>query len=137
MDYEILLKRGRSKLPESVLKTGERFEVPKAKGHLEGNKTVISNLNQIADALRRNPKHLLKYLLKELATPGELRPSGLLVMGTKVPASRINEKIQQYADEFVICRECGKPDTKLEIEGDFAFVKCMACGARKAVKAKI
>lgn len=136
MDYEALLKRARGKLPEAVLKTGERFEVPKVKGHLEGNKTVVTNFNQLADTLGRDPRHLLKYLLKELATPGELKPAGLII-GTKVPASKINEKLQQYADEFVICKECGKPDTKLEIEGGFAFIKCMACGARKSVKAKI
>lgn len=135
MDYETLMKRARSKLPELVAKTGERFELPKVKGHLEGNKTVITNFSQIADSLRRDSRHLMKFLLKELATPGELKPAGL-VMGTKVPASRINEKIQQYADQFVICKECGKPDTKLEVEGDFAFIKCMACGARKAVKGK-
>ncbi len=134
MDYELLLKRGREKLPESALHV-ERFEVPKVRGHIEGNKTIISNFSQIADALRRDPKHLLKYLLKELATPGELKPAGL-VMGSKVPASRINEKLQQYADEFVICKECGKPDTLLQSEGGFAFMKCQACGARKAVKAK-
>lgn len=133
MDYELLLKRGREKLPESVLQI-ERFEVPKVRGHVEGNKTVISNFSQIADTLRRNPKHLLKYLLKELATPGELKPAGL-VLGSKVPASRINEKLQQYVDGFVLCKECGKPDTTLQAEGGFAFIKCQACGARKAVKA--
>ena len=135
MDYEALLKRGRERLPESALHV-ERFEVPKARGHIEGNKTVISNFNQIADILRRDQKHLLKYLLKELATPGELKPAGL-VLGAKVSASKINEKLQQYADEFVICRECGKPDTVLQTEGGFAFMKCQACGARKAVKAKV
>lgn len=135
MDYEKALKRARENLPESVFEK-ERFEIPKVKGHIEGNKTVISNFKQIASTLRRPVEHLLKYVLKELATPGDLRPSGL-VMGTKVPASRINGKIKQYADEFVFCQDCGKPDTQLVKEGELLYKKCLACGAKKSVKSKI
>jgi len=135
MEYKEMLKRGRDNLPESVFEK-ERFEIPKVKGHLEGNKTVISNFKQIAHVLRRPVEHLLKYILRELAAPGELK-GNILVIGTKVPASRINEKIKQYAYEFVLCQECGKPDTEFLKEGEFLFVKCAACGAKKPVKSKI
>ena len=135
MEYTKALKRARENLPESVFEK-ERFELPKVRGHIEGNKTVISNFKQIASTLGRPVEHLLKYVLKELATPGDLRQSGL-VMGTKVAASRINDKIKQYADEFVFCHECGKPDTQLLKEGELLYLKCQACGAKKPVKAKI
>lgn len=136
MDYASLLKRGRENLPESVFEK-ERFEIPKVMGHLEGHKTVISNFAQIADTLRRPVVHLLKFILKELATPGEIKRSGLLVLGAKVPASRINEKIRQYAYEFVLCHECSKPDTEMVKEGEFMFLKCTACGAKKPIKSKV
>jgi translation initiation factor 2 subunit 2 len=135
MDYERALKRARENLPEAVFEK-ERFEIPKVRGHIEGNKTVISNFRQIASALRRPVEHLLKYVLKELAAPGDLRPAGL-VIGTKIAAARINEKIKQYADEFVFCPECGKPDTTLEKEGELLYKKCQACGVKKPVKSKI
>jgi len=131
-----LLKRARENLPESVFEK-ERFEIPKARGHLEGNKTVISNFIQIASTLRRPVEHLLKFILKELATPGEIKRSGLLVLGAKVPASRINEKIRQYAYEFVLCPECSKPDTEMIREGEFMFLKCTACGNKKPIKSKV
>ena len=135
MDYNALLERGRSKLPEHILET-QRFEIPKVLGHIQGNKTVISNFHQIADQLHREVDHMLKYVLKELATPGELKKNALMI-GTKVPATRINEKISQYAKEFVLCSECGKPDTKLLREEKFLFLKCTACGAKKPVKVRI
>ena len=135
MEYENLLKRAREKLPASVFEK-ERFEIPKAKGHIEGNKTVISNFSQIAGVLRRPADHLLKYILKELATPGELR-GGFLILGSKIPASRINDKIKQYAHEFVLCPTCGKPDTEIKKEGEFSFIKCSACGNKHPVKSKI
>ena len=116
-DYKELLEEVRKNLPESVF-VKERFEIPKVMGHLQGNRTVIGNINQIADVLRRNINHLLKYVLKELAAPGEIKKSGALIIGTKVPASRINEKIRKYAEEYVLCRECGKPDTSSFYKGE-------------------
>jgi translation initiation factor 2 subunit 2 len=135
MSYAELLKKARKELPESVFEK-ERFEIPKVKGHIQGNRTIISNFAQIAATLRRPVDHLLKYTLKELATPGVMRGSNLL-LGTKVPASKINEKIRQYAEEFVLCSVCGKPDTQIIKEGELSFLKCLACSTKKPVKSKI
>jgi len=136
MDYEQLLEKARKELPESSLKN-ERFEIPNVKGHIQGNKTIVSNFLQIASILGRDPSHILKYILKELATPGEIKKSGSVIIGTKISASRINEKIKQYAKEFVFCPECNKPDTKIIKENRLIFIKCSACGAKRVVKSKI
>lgn len=130
-----MLKKAKKELPEEA-KSTERFEIPKVKGHIQGNKTIINNFMQIVDILRRDAQHLLKYLLKELATPGEINKS-TLILGTKISATKINEKIEKYAKEFVICKECYKPDTTLVKEGEFTFLKCQACGAKQPVKSKI
>ena len=135
-DYKSMLEDVRKNLPEAVF-IKERFEIPKVLGHMQGNRTIISNFLQIASALRRDVDHLLKYVLKELATPGEIKKSGALILGTKVPASRINDKIRHYANEFVLCIECGKPDTQIVREGDLNYMKCTACGAKNFGKAKI
>ena len=135
-DYNKLLQNVRKELPEHVFQK-ERFELPKAKGHIQGSRTVISNFLQIADTLRREPENMLKYILRELASPGEIKKSGSVIMGTKTPASRINEKIKQYANSYVFCYECGKPDTKIEKEGSLNYLKCTACGAKHIIKSKI
>ena len=134
MDYDALLARARSKMPESVL-VKERFELPKVVGRLEGAKTVISNLPQITQLLRRPIEQLVKYLLKELATPGMMKGT-LFVLGAKIQASRINDKIRQFADEFVFCQKCGKPDTDIKKEGGFNVLVCSVCGERRPVKSK-
>ena len=135
-DYRKLLEEARKQMPEHVF-SKERFEIPKVIGHVQGNRTVINNFLQIASALRREPEHMLKFVLRELATPGEIKKSGSVIVGTKVPASRINEKIKQYANYYVFCSECGKPDTKIEMEGNLSFLKCTACGNRNIIKSKI
>jgi len=133
MNYEELLKKIREDMPETV-KERIRFEIPKAKGHIQGNKTVIINFSQICDTLSREQKHVLKFLLKELATSGDIKGSGSLIFGTKLPASRINEKIKEYALEFILCKDCGKPDTKVIKEKGVSILKCNACGAKHAIK---
>ncbi len=134
-DYEKLLDKAYSKIPKSTL-AKERFEIPKVKGHIEGNKTIITNFNQICSILRRDPNHLLKYLQRELATPGNII-GHRLILGRKILSSLINSKIQKYVEDFVLCSECRKPDTKLERENKILMKKCMACGARHPIKAKI
>lgn len=135
MDYKSLLKRGIKDLPESVLKH-ERFEIPRVCGHIQGNRTIISNFYQIASALERPPEHLLKYVLKELATSGELTKSAM-IMGRKISASVVNEKIAKYATEFVLCNLCKRPDTKLLKENKITVMQCLACGARRPIKTDI
>jgi len=131
-DYEQLLKKAQGELPEQI-QGGERFTVEKIRGHIEGNKTVLVNLKQIAKALHRDENHLLKYLLRELATPGKYEKDRA-ILGTKVAASAINKKIKKYASEYVFCSECSKPETTLVEEKGIAYLRCQACGAKKPVK---
>ncbi len=135
MDYEKLLEKARENLPKGLI-TKERFELPKVKGHIEGNKTVITNFLEICSILQRDASQLLKYLQRELASPANI-DGKRLVLGRKISSGLINEKIDKYAKEFVICDECGKPDTKLIKEGRILEKKCLACGAKHPVKSKI
>ncbi len=135
MDYESLLDRAKAQLPEEGTST-ERFTIPKVKGHIQGAKTVINNWFEIAKTLDRKPEHLLKYVQKELATPGEIIKQSVL-FGSKLSATKVNEKITQYADEFVFCPSCGKPETKLSKESGVVIMTCQACGARNTVKSRI
>lgn len=129
MEYKELLKKAVKEMPAVVFERA-RFEIPKASGRIEGNKTVISNFTQIAETLRRPQAHLLKYLLKQLATPGEIS-GNRLVFGRKVSASQINAKIKEYALRFVLCPKCGKPDTEIKQESGRPILTCSACGHKE------
>ncbi len=135
MDYLKLLKEAKEKLPD-VQDTGSRFEIPIVKGHVQGNKTIVTNFQQIVDKLGRPKEHLLKFLQRELATPAVLEDQRL-VLGRKIPSGLINKKVDLYCKDFVICKECGKPDTKIMKEERVMFLKCTACGAKHPIKSKI
>lgn len=133
--YEQLLDEAYKKV-KIVESSKNRFEIPKISGFFEGKKTVLTNFFQIASYLRRNPDHLQKFLSKELATP-IIKEKERIVLGRKIPSKKINPKIEQYAEEFVICKECKKPDTELIKEGKVTIIHCLACGAKHPVRSKI
>jgi translation initiation factor 2 subunit 2 len=134
-DYEKLLDEAYTKV-KVVEGRGGRFEVPQIEGHIEGKRTILTNFLNIASYIRRDPEHLQKFILKELATSGQ-REGDRLILNNKIPSSKINVKIEQYIKEFVICKECGKPDTELKKENRLNFINCLACGAKHPVREKI
>jgi translation initiation factor 2 subunit 2 len=134
-DYEKLLDQAYENVKQ-VSTSSDRFEIPKIEGRFEGRKTILTNFSQIASHLRRNPEHFQKFILKELAASGH-REGDRLILNMKVPSAKINTKIEQYAKEFVLCKECGKPDTQLLKEDRITVLHCLACGAKHPVRSKI
>ncbi|MFH0924406.1 MAG: translation initiation factor IF-2 subunit beta [bacterium] len=133
-DYEKLLDEAFSKIKK--IESSERFEVPKVESIVEGTKTIVPNFLQLCSLLRRNCDHVSKFLSKELATQIVIEKDRA-VFNRKLLPRQINEKIEAYVQEFIICPECKKPDTELLKEKDFMFLHCLACGAKHSVRAKI
>jgi len=135
MTYEQLLDEAYEKVKKVDI-TSERFEIPKIEGHFEGKKTILTNFFQITSHIRRDPEHFQKFLLRELAASGHT-DKDRLILNMKVPSAKINQKIEQYVKEFVLCKECGKPDTELKKQERLTFIHCLACGAKHSVRGKI
>ena len=106
--------------------------MPEFTSFVEGNSTIIQNFVDVATALRREPKHLMKYLSKESATLSTLSGKRLVMKG-KFREKLLNERLNKYAREYVLCKECGKPDTSLVTQDNMQFMRCEACGARSPV----
>lgn len=134
-DYEKLLDEAYLKVKQTD-STGERFKVPTVEGRFQGKKTILTNFAKIAEILRRPVEHMQKFISKELATQ-IVMDSDRAVLNKKVPSKNINPKIEQYAKEFVICKECGKPDTQIVKENRMNFLHCLACGAKNPIRAKV
>lgn len=130
-DYESLLERAKKKLPQT-LEAHERFQVPEPDVMVEGKTTVMRNFGDIVDTLRREPDHFFGYLLRELGTAGTLEGRRAVFKG-KVTTSQISDRIKDYVDEYVLCSECNRPDTKIVREGRVLILMCETCGAHRPV----
>ncbi|MDD2626026.1 MAG: translation initiation factor IF-2 subunit beta [Candidatus Methanomethylophilus sp.] len=130
-DYLAMLDRGKEQLPETT-EQHERFELPPLEIIQEGKITIFKNFIDVTDKLRRDPQHVLQFLLKELGTPGNIE-GRRVVFKAKINPQHIDEKIKDYTETYVICSECGRPDTHMEKEDRTFILVCEACGARRPI----
>ena len=131
-EYESLLKRARTQLPEITSKR-ERLEIPRLHYAKIGMRTVIFNFKEIADALERDPLHLLKFLSGEMATAATMQSNRVIFQG-KFQEDTFERLMQRYLETFVVCPVCKRPDTKVVKEKRLSFLVCQACGARSSIK---
>jgi translation initiation factor 2 subunit 2 len=131
-DYMKGLERAISRLPASR-GTEDRFVIPPPKIFYEGKTTVLENFTGIADALNRDPDHLMKFILQEMGTAGKIEGQHAVFQG-RFTEQNLERHIDSYVQEYVICSECHRPDTQLIRSDRVLMLKCEACGAHRPVR---
>ncbi|MFB6128608.1 MAG: translation initiation factor IF-2 subunit beta [Halorhabdus sp.] len=131
MDYDDMLDRAIEDTPD-IESGGDRFDVPDPDVRQEGKMTVYENFQATVRRLDRDEEHVMKFLQDELGTSGHIDESGRARLTGEFRERRIREAIGAYTEEFVICSECGLPDTRLIREQGAVLLRCEACGARSA-----
>lgn len=130
--YEKLLDRAYEQLPDKT-RTTARFEMPQVEVLLEGNKTILKNFVQVAKDFNREEAQLQKFLTKELGSYSTVS-GDRLIFNKKLFGKKIGDAVKRYAAEYVLCAQCGKPDTHYASMEGVKILKCEACGAWKPVK---
>jgi translation initiation factor 2 subunit 2 len=127
-DYEEQLEEALSVTPD--IQDGEaRFTIPDPDVRQEGNTTVYENFQTTVDRLDREPELVLKFLQNELGTSAHIDERGRARLTGAFTPDRIGDAIEAFADAYVLCPECGLPDTRLETEQGAETIRCTACGA--------
>ncbi len=130
-DYTALLERAREGLDS--LSDDSRFTLPRPEVLYEGKRTLIRNFEEMRGLLRREKSHFSNYLMRELGTAGTVDGKRLVLQG-KMPARKIEAVVREYTKSYVLCGECGKPDTFLDREGRTQVLRCEACGAHRPLR---
>ena len=130
-DYREMLERAYAELPQQVA-TYERFTVPRPDVRRVGRRTVIMNFKEIADRLRRDPAHLLKFLSGEMATLTTFDGTRVIFQG-RFGYNTICNLLDIYTKKYVICPVCKRPDTRIVREKRLWFLQCDACGAKSSI----
>ncbi|MGC8568135.1 MAG: hypothetical protein ACP5RP_02980 [Candidatus Micrarchaeia archaeon] len=132
-EYYRLLDNAFSKL-STLSKENVDFVIPKPNVIVQGGKTDIRNISEIADKARKKPAEIARFLSKEFGVPALIDKQSLVLNG-RFSEEDIEKKITRYFEIYVICRECHKPDTHLENAGHgLLYIVCEACGAKYSVK---
>ena len=94
----------------------------------------MPNFKEISDRLRREPEYILKYLLGELATRGQIRKKqGSAVFKGRFQKDTLNNLLKKFTEKFIRCADCKGPDTHITREGRFTYLVCEACGSKRTI----
>jgi len=133
-DYDSLLDRARSQVPEDAFKkSGERFKVPAVQLIVQGNRSLWQNFQDIINVLNRPGKEVLKFISGQLGTAGSIE-GGLAIFNGKFTPDGVSDLLDRYIDSYVTCPVCSRPDTEITKDGRKYVLLCSACGASTAIR---
>ncbi len=131
-DYMKLLNKAEGAFSDST-KVQSRLKIPEPDVISEGKVTIIRNFQDIGELINRPAKAIMKHFTRELGI-GVAMDGRRLIINKKVDANTIQQKIREYMETYVICYECGSPDTEMERVGRVDVLVCKACGAQHSVR---
>ncbi|HEX59920.1 MAG TPA: translation initiation factor IF-2 subunit beta, partial [Methanomicrobia archaeon] len=131
-EYEEMLDRALARMPEMKVED-TRFNIPEVRVFIEGKTTVFDNFASVCDYINREQEHVMKFLLRELGTAGKIDGDRAIFQG-RFSKEDVAKQIRRYVEDYVLCSECGKPDTQLvRTKERVLMLKCEACGAFRPV----
>jgi len=133
MSYDDALQDAFDELPEDDGEAGSRLSVPDPEGETDGSFTRLTNVTAIADALGREPDHLHRFIQRTFGTNGQFDGNQARYNGS-FSIAEFDTALEEYAAEYVLCSECGLPDTVLASEDGVDMLRCEACGAFRPVQ---
>ncbi|KAM3176387.1 hypothetical protein ACTXT7_006597 [Hymenolepis weldensis] len=114
-----------------------RYKMPvlaaKVEGKGNGIKTVIVNVTEIAKCLYRKPIYVTKYFGCELGAQIHVdEKNDRYIVNGAHDTARLQELLFGFIKKFVLCSNCGNPETTLHVKPRAATVTttCAACGHR-------
>jgi translation initiation factor 2 subunit 2 len=134
-DYDKLLERARTQIPEDAFKrSGERFQVPAVHLMVQGNRSLWQNFQDVINVLNRPGREVLKFVAGQLGTAGTIE-GGSAIFNGKFTAALVDEIVGRYVESYVICPVCTRPDTEIVRESHAGYwLVCSACGARTSIR---
>jgi translation initiation factor 5 len=114
------------------------YKMPAVFGKIEGRgngiKTVIPNILEVGLSLHRQPSEVNKFFGCELGaqTTYSEETERAVINGSHTDKA-LQDLIHRYVEIFVLCPNCGLPETDYKIKNECIFHKCAACGAKDMV----
>jgi translation initiation factor 5 len=116
-------------IPAGIKDPSYRYKMPKMQlsqeSRLNGVKTNIVNIDDVAEHLRVPPLALMKFFCAELGANMEKTS---LIKG-KHPYDILERHLDKFIRKYVICQNCKYPELKMKVEGKGDLVSnCNSCG---------
>ena len=117
-------------IPSGIQDPSYRYKMPKMQlkqeSRLNGAKTNIFNIEDVASALRVPSLAIMKFMCQEIGTNMEKTS---IIKGDH-PYSNMLKHLDKFIVKYVICPHCGYPELKYFIDGKELKSHCNSCGKK-------
>ncbi|KUL89846.1 hypothetical protein ZTR_02900 [Talaromyces verruculosus] len=119
-----------------------RYKMEKLQAKIEGKgngiKTVVVNLNTVAQSLARPPEYLIKYFGFEIGAQANAKPTDdRWIINGAHDAPKLQDLLDGFIDKFVLCKKCKNPETEVILKDNRITLDCKACGQRSEVDPRL
>ncbi|KAI3002979.1 hypothetical protein CBS147346_5619 [Aspergillus niger] len=119
-----------------------RYKMERLQSKIEGKgngiKTVVVNLNSVAQSLSRPPSYVIKYFGFELGAQANAKPTDdRWIINGAHDAPKLQDYLDGFISKFVLCKKCKNPETDVIIKDEKIFLDCKACGQRSEVDSRL
>ncbi|KAF7588422.1 hypothetical protein BBP40_005720 [Aspergillus hancockii] len=119
-----------------------RYKMERLQSKIEGKgngiKTVVVNLNSVAQSLARPPAYVIKYFGFELGAQANAKPTDdRWIINGAHDAHKLQDYLDGFISKFVLCKKCKNPETDVIIKDDKIILDCKACGQRSDVDSRL
>ncbi|KAL1988484.1 hypothetical protein VTN96DRAFT_9539 [Rasamsonia emersonii] len=119
-----------------------RYKMEKIQSKIEGKgngiKTVVVNLNSVAQSLSRPPEYVIKYFGFELGAQANAKPTDdRWIINGAHDAQKLQDYLDGFIAKFVLCKKCKNPETDVVIKDNRILLDCKACGQRSEVDPRL
>jgi translation initiation factor 5 len=115
-----------------------RYKMPTVVGKIEGRgngiKTVIVNISELALSLHRDAGEVNKFFGCEMGAQTTFNEEDdRAVVNGAHSDMEMQQCVHKYIEKFVLCPNCGLPETTYSIKQGCIWHRCAACGAKEMV----
>ncbi|RHZ61514.1 translation initiation factor eIF5 [Aspergillus thermomutatus] len=119
-----------------------RYKMERLQSKIEGKgngiKTVVVNLNSVAQSLSRPPSYVIKYFGFELGAQANAKPTDdRWIINGAHDAAKLQDYLDGFIAKFVLCKKCKNPETDVIIKDEKIILDCKACGQRTDVDPRL
>ncbi|KAI6203610.1 EIF2B-5 domain-containing protein [Aphelenchoides besseyi] len=133
---ELVFDIMRERNPDMVAGEKKKFMMkPPQVARAGSKKTAFTNFAEICRLLKRQPKHVLNFLLAELGTTGSIDGNQCLIVKGRFQQKHFESVLRKYIKEYVTCHTCRSSDTELTKDTRLFFLKCNVCNSQCSVTA--
>lgn len=136
--YKELLDRLYGLLKEhghDISERNTKITIPAPKLGYEGSrKTVCVNFGSICEVLSRDRRHVMDFVIAEIASDCSIDGKGRLVMKGKINQKDFEVLLRHYIRQYVQCWQCGSHATYIAKIEKLLWVSCDTCLSKRSVK---